>query len=89
MDLGADTPGWYVSVLRGDGTTAVAEYQVPGEAAGAPTYLARRRSSTDAYGEAVDVQLRFEWRSSTAPLTVAEIYDATIEYQATHQRSAA
>lgn len=89
MDLGADTPGWYVSLRRGDGTTAVAEYQVPGEAAGAPTYVSRRRASKEAFGEAVDVQLRVEWRGSTAAMTLAEIYDATIEFAAARDRDAA
>lgn len=89
MDIGADTSSWYVSLIRGDGTAAVDEDQVPGEAAGAPTYVSRRRATKEAFGEAVDVQLRVEWRGSTDAFTIADVYDATIVYQATHQRSAA
>jgi hypothetical protein len=89
MDVGADADAWYVTLVRGDGTTAVDEYRIPGEASGAPTYLARRRAVKEHFAEVVDVQVRMEWRDSTTPFTLAEIQDVTIAYQPTHPRAAA
>lgn len=85
-DNGDAAPAWNVTVLRGDGTTAVATYALPGEALGSPTYLYRRRASNDAFAEAVDVQVRIEWAGETDAVQ-AELYDVTVEYQSTHQRS--
>jgi hypothetical protein len=92
--IGSSTPSWFVSVVRGDGTTAVAEYQVPGEATVGSAYLSRRRAQTDAFADVVDVQLRVEYRgnpSGTAPSgnTGTELYDATVEFEAGRPRDAA
>jgi hypothetical protein len=78
------TTGWYVRLLRGDGTTLMAETQLP---AGGTGY--RKRAALDVFAESTDAQVCVEWKGSPQGLLAAEIYDATIEYQTTHQRGAA
>jgi hypothetical protein len=90
MDIGEDVPGWYVKLVRGDGSVAVDDYQVPGEIAGSVTdYLARRRATKDTFEEVVDVQLQVKWLDSSTAFSTAEIYDITLEYQPTYLRAAA
>lgn len=80
--------GWYVSVVAGNGSTLLSEFQVPAQGS-TTSYLYRRRATKDAFSEAVDAQVRVEWKGSALSLSTAEIQDATIEFQATHQRSSA
>lgn len=80
--------GWYVSVVAGDGTLLLPEVQVPAQGF-STAYLARRRASIDVFTEATDAQVRVAWKGTATTLKAAEIYDVTLEYQATHQRSAA
>lgn len=70
---GADgsADGWYVSIMAGDGSTLLPEFQVPAQ--GNPSsFLYRRRASKEVFSEAVDAQLRVEWRGSTAALRVKD-----------------
>lgn len=81
--------GWFVSLIGGDGTTLLAEFQVPAQ--GDPgSYLYRRRASKDVLTECTDVQLRVEWKDSggTYPAVIAaELYDTVVEFQRTRLRA--
>lgn len=90
LAAGADDSanGWFVTLVGGDGTTLLTEFQVPAQGS-TTAYLYRRRSTKDVFNEAVDAQLRVEWRGSGTSLLSAELYDATLEFQSGRQRAAA
>jgi hypothetical protein len=81
--------GWYVSLVRGDGSVAVPEFRVP--VRGDPAQiLYRLTKELPAFPEVNDVQLRVEWRTDTVEGTVptvlsAEIYNTTLEFQRARQ----
>lgn len=78
--------GWFVTLLGGDGTVLLAEYQLPVQ--GQPTvYTYRRRNTQDLFTEAADLQVRIEWRGTAAPaLQRAELLEGTIEFTRTRER---
>ncbi|MBA2722773.1 MAG: hypothetical protein H0U56_07710, partial [Methylibium sp.] len=77
--------GWGVEVLDGNGTL-LHTFSLLAQADPA-VQLERKRSGGDVFAEATDIQLRFTNMTGATPNpVVAEIYDATIEFQASHQR---
>lgn len=88
VDSAADDAnnGWYVTLVTGDSTALQAQYQVP--ASGSPTtsHTYRRRHTKDTFGEANDLQVQVEWKSTALTLTKAEIYSSYIVYQMTRAR---
>lgn len=78
---------WTVALVAGDGTT-LTTYQVPGQGS-TTAYLYRRRDSQEIFQECVDYQLRVSWLGAATSLISAEIYDATVEFQSSHQRARA
>lgn len=85
----ATADGWFVSVVAGDGSGLLPEFQVPtqGDPGG---YLYRRSAVKDFFTEAADMQVRMEYKddgSGTVPALVkAELYDVHIEYQPTREK---
>lgn len=72
--------GWELSLVRGDGGTALAAQTLPQE-----TSAYRARAARDAFGETDDVQVRVEW-TTDEQATIAELYDATVVYAPARER---
>lgn len=78
--------GWFVSVVDGQGTVLIPEFQVPGQL-DPPTQLFRRRHQIENFAEATDAQIRVEWKGTPfVGIEKAEIYDATLEFQPGRKR---
>lgn len=84
-----DYDGWYVLLTNGRGQVlAEGEYQVPAQGDPSSTQYAYRRQHTkDVFDETHDLQVRIEWRGTTALiLPRAEIFNSMIEFNSARQR---